>query len=213
MLAAVGSGVGAVVIIGGALWSAWRFARARTTPGNGRRAAANVLIALGTLVLSSGGLIQGIAGKDEAFVITLASGIAVIYAGFLVASGAGATESPANVGTPAPVSPGAGDAQLAAEELARFVARERVDDLDRRGHLVPREMARGVVAHLLDRQARARLEHDPRGHRFAGARVRHPDHRGIRDVGCASSTSSTSAGKTLKPETITRSFLRSTRLR
>ena len=39
VLAAVGSGVGAVVIIGGALWSAWRFARSRTTPGNGRRAA------------------------------------------------------------------------------------------------------------------------------------------------------------------------------
>ena len=30
------------------------------------------MIALGTLVLSSGGLIQGIAGKDEAFVLTLA---------------------------------------------------------------------------------------------------------------------------------------------
>jgi hypothetical protein len=88
-LAAVGNGVGATVIIAGALWSAARFARARAVPGNGRRAAANVLIAAGTLVLSSGGLLQGIAGKDEAFVITLASGITVIYAGFLVASGAG----------------------------------------------------------------------------------------------------------------------------
>jgi hypothetical protein len=89
VLAAVGSGVGATVIIAGALWSAVRFARARAVPGNGRRAAANVLIAAGTIVLSSGGLLQGIAGKDEAFVITLASGITVIYAGFLVASGAG----------------------------------------------------------------------------------------------------------------------------
>jgi hypothetical protein len=88
VLAAVGSGVGATVIIVGALWSAWRFARARSEPGNGRRAGANLLIALGTLILSSGGLIQGIAGKDEAFVLTLAVGIAVIYAGFLVASGA-----------------------------------------------------------------------------------------------------------------------------
>jgi hypothetical protein len=90
VLAAAGSGIGAVVIIAGALWSAWRFARSRTTPGNGRRAAANLLIALGTLVLSSGGLIQGVAGKDEAFVISLASGIVVIYAGFIVAAGAGA---------------------------------------------------------------------------------------------------------------------------
>jgi hypothetical protein len=105
VLAAVGSGVGAVVIIAGALWSAYRFARARTAPGNGRRAAANLLIALGTLVLSSGGLIQGIAGKDEAFVITLASGILVIYAGFLVAAGAGAKRAaPARAANVAPVS-------------------------------------------------------------------------------------------------------------
>ena len=104
VLAAVGSGVGAVVIIAGALWSAWRFARSRTSPGNGRRAAANVLIALGTLVLSSGGLIQGVAGKDEAFVISLASGIVVIYIGFLVASGATAPRAaPAGVGTAATV--------------------------------------------------------------------------------------------------------------
>ena len=67
VLAAVGSGVGAVVIIGGAL--VVRVAlRPRPAAGQRRRAAANVLIALGTLVLSSGGLIQGIAGKDEAFV-------------------------------------------------------------------------------------------------------------------------------------------------
>jgi hypothetical protein len=104
VLAAVGSGVGAVVIIAGALWSAYRFARSRTTPGNGRRAAANVLSALGTLVLSSGGLIQGVAGKDEAFVITLASGILVIYAGFLVAAGAGARrDAPPPVSNVAPV--------------------------------------------------------------------------------------------------------------
>jgi hypothetical protein len=86
VLAAVGSGVGAVVILGGALYSALRFARARDVPGNGQRAAANLLIALGTLVLSSGGLLQGIAGKDEAFVLSLAVGILVIYCGFLVAS-------------------------------------------------------------------------------------------------------------------------------
>jgi hypothetical protein len=97
VLAAIGSGVGAVVIIAGALWSAARFARARTVAGNGRRAGANLLIAAGTLVLSSGGLLQGIAGKDEAFVISLATGITIIYAGFLVASRApaparGATE-------------------------------------------------------------------------------------------------------------------------
>ena len=89
VLAAVSNGVGATEIIVGALVSAWRYGANRTVAGNGRRAGANLLIAAGTIVLSSGGLIQGIAGKDEAFVISLAVGISVIYVGFLVAASAG----------------------------------------------------------------------------------------------------------------------------
>ncbi len=88
VLAGIGNGLGATVIIVGALISAWRYGRDRTQSGNGRRAGANLLIALGTIVLSSGGLIQGIAGKDGAFVVSLAVGISVIYAGFLVAAAA-----------------------------------------------------------------------------------------------------------------------------
>ena len=34
-----------------------------------------MLIALGTLVLSSGGLVQGVVGHDEAFALSLAVGI------------------------------------------------------------------------------------------------------------------------------------------
>jgi hypothetical protein len=96
VLAAVGSGLGAVVVFVGAAWSAVRFARAARTGGRpaprpampppGRMAAANGLIAAGTLVLSGGGLLQGVVGHDEAFAISLAAGITVIYAGFLVAS-------------------------------------------------------------------------------------------------------------------------------
>jgi hypothetical protein len=102
VLAAVGSGVGALVVFGGAAWSAVRFARiargrqARPRkragsdgaggPPPGRMAAANALIALGTLVLSGGGTLQGLLGHDEAFTLTLATGIAVIYAGFLIAA-------------------------------------------------------------------------------------------------------------------------------
>jgi hypothetical protein len=85
-LAGAGSGVGAIVVFGGAVWSAIRFARSRR-PGSGRLAGGNGLIALGTLVLSSGGLLQGVVGSDEAFALTLAIGIAVIYGGFAVASG------------------------------------------------------------------------------------------------------------------------------
>jgi hypothetical protein len=94
VLAAVGSGLGATVIFVGAVVSAVRFARSRGVLGHGRRALANVLIALGTLVLSSGGLVQGIAGKDEAFVLTLAIGITVIYGGFLTASATHAPSGP-----------------------------------------------------------------------------------------------------------------------
>jgi hypothetical protein len=87
VLAAVGSGVGALVVFGGALYSAIRFAR-RRSPGAGALAGGNALIALGTLVLSSGGLMQGVVGQDEAFAISLAAGIVVIYAGFVVCSSA-----------------------------------------------------------------------------------------------------------------------------
>jgi hypothetical protein len=95
VLAAVGSGLGALVVFGGAAWSAVRFARAARaratparsgTPSAGRMAGANALIALGTLVLSGGGTLQGVLGHDEAFTVSLAAGITVIYAGFLVAA-------------------------------------------------------------------------------------------------------------------------------
>jgi len=87
ILAAVASGLGATVIVVGALWSLARLVGADDVPGRGRLAAANAFVALGTLVLSSGGLVQGFVGHDEAFALTLAVGIAVIYAGFLVADG------------------------------------------------------------------------------------------------------------------------------
>jgi hypothetical protein len=93
-LAAIGSGVGAAVILVGAVWSVVRLLRAGRVADTGapaasagRLAGANGLIALGTLILSSGGLVQGVVGHDEAFTISLAVGITVIYAGFLVAEG------------------------------------------------------------------------------------------------------------------------------
>lgn len=94
VLAAVGSGVSALVIIAGALWSAWRVWRGRT-PSIGRQRSVesprrlvlgNVLIATGTLVLSASGTLAGRLGKDRAFAVTLLVGIAVLFAGFLVSS-------------------------------------------------------------------------------------------------------------------------------
>jgi hypothetical protein len=101
-LAAIGSGAAAVVIVAGAVWSAVRYARARGAPGSGRLAAANAVIALGTLVLSAGGLVQGVIGHDESFTLSLAVGITVIYGGFLIADSIGRSRwrsaPPATVG-------------------------------------------------------------------------------------------------------------------
>jgi hypothetical protein len=87
VLAAIGSGVGAIVVIAGSIVSIFRFARDRTNPHAGRMVGANVLITIGVVVLSSGGLLQGLVGHDEAFALTLTIGIAIIYAGFLIAEG------------------------------------------------------------------------------------------------------------------------------
>ncbi len=100
VLAAVASGVGATVVLGGAVWSAWRFwrrrqamapAAARAGPSPvpaGRLAGANLLIAAGTLVLGAGGLFNSVLDAMEAFALTLLVGIGLIFTGFLVATSA-----------------------------------------------------------------------------------------------------------------------------
>jgi len=95
VLAGVGSGVPALVIIAGAIWSAWQVLRkrppvlvtasVRTVDAPRRLAAGNVLIAVGTLVLSASGTLAGRLGKDRAFAVTLLVGIVVLFFGFLVA--------------------------------------------------------------------------------------------------------------------------------
>jgi hypothetical protein len=95
VFAAVGSGVAALVIIGGAVWSIIRVIRGRI-PAVGeaqrhitssrRHAASNSLIAIGTLVLSGSGTLAGRMGEDRAFAITLLVGVVVLFSGFLIAS-------------------------------------------------------------------------------------------------------------------------------
>ena len=95
ILAAVGSGLGATVVIAGALWSAWRLWRGRARPGArggapqgaGRLVAANVAIAMGTLLISVKRPFEVITGSDETgFALALSVGLAVMFAGFLLAS-------------------------------------------------------------------------------------------------------------------------------
>ena len=64
-------------------------ARVARTAGSPRRLVlGNVLIAVGTLILSASGTLAGRLGKDQAFAVTLLAGIVVLFAGFLVASAA-----------------------------------------------------------------------------------------------------------------------------
>ena len=90
--AAAGSGIAAVVIIAGALWSAARLLRRRRAAGApgalapGRLAVANLFIAAGTLVLGSGGVLNSVANAMDAFAITLVAGIVLIFVGFLLTS-------------------------------------------------------------------------------------------------------------------------------
>ena len=81
VLAGVASAGGALVLVGGAAWSAWR---ARRTGGPRRRMVGNGLIAMGTLVLGASGLLNSVVGEMTAFAVTLSAGLGLLFAGFLV---------------------------------------------------------------------------------------------------------------------------------
>jgi hypothetical protein len=101
ILAAVCSGGAALVIVAGALWSAWRAVRGgRAAAGSpaapGRLALGNVLIAAGTLVLSASGTLNARLGAETAFAVTLTTGVTVLFVGFLVATSASPTRTDAH---------------------------------------------------------------------------------------------------------------------
>lgn len=80
ILAGVGSGIGSVVLIGGALWSAWVFFRRRH---EGRRALANVIIAAGVFVAAAGGT-AAFTGASGIVEWTNFVGVTLIFIGFLL---------------------------------------------------------------------------------------------------------------------------------
>ena len=98
VMAAVASGGGALVVLGGAVWSAWRQRR-------GRLMWANVVIATGTLVLGASGLLNSVLGAMEAFAVTLAVGVTILYAGFLLAVTPGRRREPPAALAAAPFRP------------------------------------------------------------------------------------------------------------
>ena len=80
ILAAIGSGVGSLVLIGGALWSAFVFLRRRH---NGRRALSNVVIAAGVLIVAAGGTVA-FTGTSGILELTNLIGVSVMFVGFLL---------------------------------------------------------------------------------------------------------------------------------
>ncbi|HET7488794.1 MAG TPA: hypothetical protein VFJ85_12770 [Acidimicrobiales bacterium] len=90
IFAASASGIGALVVVGGAVWSAWRVRRRRVVVANG-------LIALGTLITGASGLLNSVLDEMTGFAVALVVGISVIFAGFLVA-----TTAPRPPAAPAP---------------------------------------------------------------------------------------------------------------
>lgn len=96
VLAALGSGLPAVVILVGTAWSVVRLLRRRGADSSTRRGdrhvslnrlvASNILVALGTLVLSASGSLAGRLGEERAFTVTLSIGAVILFVGFLVPS-------------------------------------------------------------------------------------------------------------------------------
>ncbi len=109
-LAVLGSGVGSLVVLGGAIYSFLNLSpkklskkqrlaeaeRGDTEPvtagasaqrhGRGRLAGGTALIALGTIVLGTGGLLNSIADEMTAFALSLAFGAALLFAGFMLST-------------------------------------------------------------------------------------------------------------------------------
>lgn len=93
VLAGVGSGVPALVILLGAAWSVARIlsrkspalenARRHLPVSSARLVASNVLIATGTVVLSASGSLAGRLGEERAFTVTLAVGVVILFVGFM----------------------------------------------------------------------------------------------------------------------------------
>ncbi|MBM4434628.1 MAG: hypothetical protein FJ028_05925 [Chloroflexi bacterium] len=80
ILAGIGSGIGSLILIGGALWSAWVFLR---RGHQGRRALANVLIAAGVSVAAAGGT-AAFTGASGILEWSNLVGLALILIGFLL---------------------------------------------------------------------------------------------------------------------------------
>jgi len=73
--------IGTLVVVGGALFSSWRAWRQR---GWSPRLVATLLVALGALVVASGGTLTRLGHHDYLY-LAMAPGVCLLLAGYLVA--------------------------------------------------------------------------------------------------------------------------------
>jgi hypothetical protein len=82
VLAVVVNSIGTVLVVGGALWSAWVFWRKRVMKG---RMVGVLLLAVGTFLIALGGTITGVTGlkNHDYLYITMAAGSILMFVGYL----------------------------------------------------------------------------------------------------------------------------------
>lgn len=115
VFAVFGNIFGTLMVVGGTVISAIRFLKQRKTDSfAGRLALGNILIALGVMIVASGGTSARF-GTTSVLPLTLAAGVSVIYSGFRVASRKLAADSNTS-GDSEPVKPDR-EAELGSETL------------------------------------------------------------------------------------------------
>jgi hypothetical protein len=96
ILAAVSNSVGTLLIVGGALYSAWIFWRKHI---QFHRMIGCVLLAVGTLVVASGGTVARVFDAHAWLYPPMAGGVAIMFIGYLET-----TRAPAPAPVPAPTA-------------------------------------------------------------------------------------------------------------
>jgi hypothetical protein len=80
LMAALSNSIGTLIVVGGALWSAYIFWRKRIMK---ERMIGVLLIALGTFIVAIGGSLTGLTGNPDFNYLPMAIGVTVMFVGYL----------------------------------------------------------------------------------------------------------------------------------
>jgi hypothetical protein len=80
LMAALSNSIGTLIVVGGALWSAYIFWRKRIMK---ERMIGVLLIALGTFIVAIGGSLVGITGNPDFNYLPMAIGVTIMFVGYL----------------------------------------------------------------------------------------------------------------------------------